>query len=353
MEFTSNDIEVIKERLRQGSKVNDLAELINYIISLQNSKTNTSYKLISSKKLGYYYSGLSKKYIQFEIPKKTGGNRPIAAPDLFLKKVQRRINLILSLSFRPRKAAHGFVEQRNIVSNATIHVGKKFILNIDLKDFFPSIHYGRLKAVLQLKPFELKPEFAQIFANFCCLDSKLPQGAPTSPVLTNIVCQRLDSKLVSFAKEHHCYYTRYADDLTFSSDKIKFEQEFLKKLEEIIISEGFMINDKKTRIQKNTFRQEVTGVIVNKKLNLCREYVRNIRAILNNWEKLGYIKASEKFVTFYGKEKGSIKRKNIPSMENVLRGKILFLSMVRGKDDSLVTKYQNQFNNLLKKRQNE
>lgn len=199
-----------------------------------------------------------------------------------------------------------------------------------------------------LYKFGLKPEFAQIISNFCCYESKLPQGAPTSPIITNIVSQRLDYKFVKLAKEYHCFYTRYADDITFSCDKNRFKEEFLNKLDEVIKSEGFLINEKKSRIQKKVVRQEVTGITVNEKLNLPRSYVRNVRAALHNWEKKGYESANAKFASLYPQEKGFLRNKTIPPMESVLSGKILFLGMVRGKEDALYLKYKNKLEALLK-----
>lgn len=370
MQYSQIEIESLKAKLMQGQSLDDLANLVNYVIELQNQKENTNYKPISAKRLKHYYANINKKYINFEIPKKTGGKRTITAPDKFLKKVQRRINLLLTLFFEPKPAAHGFLENRSIVTNAQIHVGKKYVLNVDLKDFFPSIHFGRIKAVLQLpilgiktNPFQengpinfesflkfgLTPEFAQIIANFCCFESKLPQGAPTSPIVTNIVSQRLDYKLVKLAKEYHCFYTRYADDITFSCDKNRFKEEFMKKLDDIIKSEGFMMNEKKTRIQnKKAVRQEVTGITVNEKPNLQRSYVRKVRAALSNWENYGYEKANAKFASYYPQEKGFLRNKTIPPMEAVLDGKIMFLGMVRGKEDTLYLKYKNKLNELLK-----
>ena len=369
MEYSQIEIENFKLKLMQGRSLDDLADLVNYVIEVQNQKEGTNYKKISAKRLKHYYANVNKKYINFEIPKKTGGKRTITAPDKFLKKIQRRINLLLTLFFEPKPAAHGFLENRSIITNAKIHVGKKYVLNIDLKDFFPSIHFGRIKAVLQLPVFSIKvnqfkqddvinldvlgkfgikPEFAQIIANFCCFESKLPQGAPTSPIITNIVSQRLDYKLVKLAKEYHCFYTRYADDITFSCDKNRFKEEFMTKLDDFIKSEGFVINDKKTRTQKKAVRQEVTGITVNEKLNLQRTYVKKVRAALSNWEKHGYEKANAKFASYYPQEKGFLRNKTIPPMEAVLSGKIMFLGMVRGQEDTLYLKYKNKLSELLK-----
>ncbi len=350
MEFNQLELEEISFKLRQGQTLDDLSDLINYIITLQNLKTGTQYKLISTKKLKYYYSNINKMYINFDIPKKTGGVRTITAPDKFLKKVQRRINLILSLAFQPNPAAHGFIENRSIVTNSEFHVYGDYVLNIDLKDFFPSIHYSRIKAVLTFKPIQLKLDFAHLISNLCCFEGKLPQGAPTSPIITNIVSQRLDKNLMHLAHSNNCFYTRYADDITFSSEKNIFTKEFMIKLDSIVKSEGFIINEKKTRIQDKTVRQVVTGITVNEKLNLPREYVRKIRAILNNWEKDGYEKASATFASFYPQEKGFMRNKTIPKMESVLSGKILFLGMVRGKDDEIFLRYSNKLNELINKK---
>jgi RNA-directed DNA polymerase len=368
MQYSQIEIDNFKQKLQQGQTLDDLVDLVNYVIDVQNKNEGTNYKLISAKRLKHYYANINKKYVSFEIPKKTGGKRTITAPDKFLKKVLRRINLLLTLFFEPKSAAHGFLENRSIVTNAEVHVGKKYVLNVDLKDFFPSIHFGRIKAVLQLPifgvraehlptdgsmsealfKFGLKPEFAQVISNFCCYESKLPQGAPTSPMITNIVSQRLDYKLVKLAKEYHCFYTRYADDITFSCDKNRFNEEFFNKLEDTINAEGFLINEKKSRVQKKAVRQEVTGITVNEKLNLPRSYVRKVRAALHNWERQGYDRANAKFALLYPQEKGFLRNKTIPPMDSVLSGKILFLGMVRGKEDTLYLKYKSKLEELLK-----
>ena len=367
MQLNFEDISTLEKKFESASTLDDFFCLLNDVIDLQNREEGTHYKRFTEKKFKHYYSNLNKKYISFEIPKKTGGERKIDAPDRYLKKIQRRINLLLTLFFHPRKSAHGFVEKKSIVTNSEIHVGQRYLLNIDLKDFFPSVHFGRIHAVLQLrifynkaktpnpeykltdKLFGLHPEIAKIIANFCCFNGKLPQGAPTSPIITNIVSQRLDYKLVRLAKENHYFYTRYADDISFSSRKRGFNMSFMQSLESLIKEEGFDVNHKKTRVQKRTGRQMVTGITVNKKKNLSRDYIRKIRAMLNNWEKMGYKKAHERFASFYPDEKGYIRNRSIPELESVLRGKLMFMGMVRGNDDQIFLKYQNQFNKLSKK----
>jgi RNA-directed DNA polymerase len=346
MEWTKEDQRYIKDCLVKGRDITDLLNLINWVIQRQNQAGNTKYLLISEKSFKFTYAKINSLYGRFEIPKKTGGTREILAPTRQLKKIQRRINLILNSLFIPKNAAHGFVSNRSIVTNAKIHVAKKHVLNIDLKDFFPSTHFGRVRAVLKLQPFEMSDQMAHYIANFCCYQGKLPQGAPTSPTLTNIVCRKLDYKLVEFAKSKFTYYTRYADDMTFSCDKNKFTESFHSELTDIITSEGFVVNDKKTRHQRKYNRQEVTGITVNEKLNVSRNYIRNIRAILSNWEKQGYEKATLKFMEHYPNEKGYSRNKVIPKMENVVHGKIMFLGMVRGKEDKIYKQYLTKYNKL-------
>ena len=349
MNLTNTHIEFIEKSLQNGKSKEDLVSLINFVIKLQNEQLETTYKLVTSKKIGYYLSKRDKKYIHFEIPKKSGGIRKISSPDKFLKKIQRRIVFVLDALYTPKPSANGFVTGRSIVSNAKSHIGRKYVYNIDLKDFFPTIHYGRIKAVLQIAPFKASTEIAHLIAHFSCYKGVLPQGSPLSPILTNIVCQSLDYHLVKLAKHYRCFYSRYADDITFSSNKNLFVKEkFLTELNTIITKQGFRVNEKKTRLQKNTQRQEVTGIIVNKKSNLKRDYVKKVRAMLYNWENKGLEYCQTKLIEKYPKEKGFIRNKVTPPFENVLHGKILFLGMVRGKEDAYFKEFKIKFDKLNK-----
>ncbi len=286
MDFTENQIRKIEILLQDGKSINDLTDLINFVLRCQNEILQTNYTSISSKQLAYYTAKRDEKYIHFKIPKKTGGSRTISTPFPFLKHVQKQFNIILSLFFVPRSSANGFVKKRNILTNAEKHIGKKYVYNIDIQDFFPTVHYGRIKAVFQLDPFYVSLELAHLIAHLTCFKKILPQRAPTSPLLINAVCQSLDRLLVDLAKHYRCYYSRYVDDITFSSNQNKFEKgNFVKDLKEIIQQQGFRINAKKTRLQRSTQPQEVTGVVVNKKLNLTKNYIKKVRAMLNNWKK--------------------------------------------------------------------
>jgi RNA-directed DNA polymerase len=246
------------------------------------------------------------------------------------------------------------------VTNAAMHVGKKYVYNIDIKDFFPSISFFRIWAVLsKVSPFLLDNEVARVIANLCCEDKCLPQGAPTSPMLSNAVCIRLDRKLYFLSKKMSFTYSRYADDITISSNEDIFSPEFRKTIFEIIEEEGFEINLKKERLQRNNVydgdkivreRQEVTGIIVNRKTNVPRSYIKNLRAALHNWDNQGYEKAASRYEYYYKREKGFVRYKGeIPPFENYISGKLEYLGMVRGKDDPTYRLLKVQFDTLCMK----
>ncbi|MBK9457868.1 MAG: RNA-directed DNA polymerase [Sphingobacteriales bacterium] len=249
--------------------------------------------------------------------------RTISALIHILKLLQKCLNVVLNIIFVPHKAANGFVVNhdnkiRNIVTNAQIHTNKPYVYNIDLSDFFTSIAFRRIKTVLQLAPFNLPDDIAFLVANLCSDNGVLPQGAPTSPTLTNAVCQRLDRKLTAFAKTNKIRYTRYADDITFSGYENIFNEEFYNQLKNIVeIEESFKINESKVRLQTRNDRQEVTGLTVNEKVNVEQRYIRSIRAMLHNWQNKGLEYATTKFRECYVKEKGA--KRVIPPFESVLR----------------------------------
>lgn len=244
-------------------------------------------------------------YVRFKIPKKTGGERTISAPMPRLKSAQNWILHNILEKVKLHDAAHGFCTQHSIVSNAKPHLGAEVLVNIDLKDFFPSISYKRIKGLF--KSLGYSELAATIFALICTeptveevsLDNQtyyvatsarhLPQGAPTSPALTNILCRRLDKRLTEAAKELGFTYTRYADDLTFST-KGEFSRNIcniLNKAHDIVKHEGLTVNSEKTRVLRKGRQQEVTGVVVNKKLNISKKTLKKFRATLYQIEKDG------------------------------------------------------------------
>lgn len=244
-------------------------------------------------------------YRRFYIKKKSGGMRTISAPMPKLKKVQHWILHHLLEDVKPHMAAHGFIRQKSIVSNATPHVGADVLVNLDLKDFFPSVDYKRVKGMFCGLGYA--ENIATILALLCTepvtveveLDGRpyfvaqgpriLPQGAPTSPAITNILCRRLDVRLQGLAAKYGFTYTRYADDLSFSARGAATENlpKLLGNIRRVIKDEGFVVHPDKLRIMRKGSRQEVTGVVVNQKPNVCRKKVRNFKALLFQIEKDG------------------------------------------------------------------
>lgn len=239
------------------------------------------------------------KYKAFDIPKRGGGVRAITAPEEELKSLQRRLGSVLQeacldiekLTGRRSSASHGFQPNKSIITNARAHRNKRYVLNIDLQEFFPSITAKRVRGFfIKDKSFSLAPEVATAIAHISCYKDCLPQGAPSSPVISNLIAGILDFHLIKLAKEAGCRYTRYVDDITFSTNKKEFPSSvatlsgdghswILSKLLRGLISKaGFDVNDQKTRMQYRTSRQQVTGLVVNKKVNVPTEYRKLVRA---------------------------------------------------------------------------
>ncbi len=244
-------------------------------------------------------------YVRFRIPKKTGGERLISAPMPRLKKAQGWVLHEILEKLTLHEAAHGFARGRSIVSNARPHVGHALLINVDLKDFFPTVGYPRVKGLFQALGYS--EEVATLLGLLCTepdvqelvLDGRtyyvasgprhLPQGAPTSPAITNLLCRRLDRRLQAMAEELGFVYTRYADDLTFSaaSEDVGQAAEVLRRLHRIVGHEGFIVHPQKTRVLRRGRRQEVTGVVVNHKPGVPRDVLHRFRATLFQIEKDG------------------------------------------------------------------
>jgi RNA-directed DNA polymerase len=245
---------------------------------------------------------------------------------------------------------HGFVADRSIVSNAFAHTRKRHVLNVDLEDFFPSINFGRVRGLF--KKIGVPITAATILAQICCHEGGLPQGAPTSPILSNMVCARLDSKLMQLARTFHCTYTRYVDDITFSRQNGAFPPEIGRtdesgnaivgaELRAIIESNGFRINSDKVWLFKNKHRQTVTGLTVNAKVNVPHRFVRQVRAMIHAWAKYGLEAAGIEHATRFYRRKG--KKGEIPPFDCIIRGKLEFIKMVKGIRDPVYRKLQTQF----------
>ena len=296
------------------------------------------------------------RYVSFKIPKKKKGEfRTIDAPCSELKNIQQALNFVLQEVYNPNAAAMGFVKGKSVVTNAQVHLGQNFVYNIDLKDFFPSITSGRVFKRLLVKPFCLNEKVASLISDLCCYqegDNKvLPQGAPTSPTITNIICEKLDYKLTRLAKAYGLKYTRYADDITFSGMRNVFAEDgkFCMSMRNIIENEeGFIINADKTRLCHRGMRQEVTGISVNSKTNVSRKYIKQLRPLIHNWEVKGYSEAQAIFAKHYAETNTrNLRYKGEHLIENIISGKLMYLKMVKGDNDATYKSLANRFEKLV------
>lgn len=491
MKIDQAQIDQIKTAFEKMQSKEDLLNLLNEAKPLVYGDKAVPFEL---KQLTWYSNPklAQKRYTEFNIKKKSGAPRTIHAPVKGLKALQKTLSFILQCVFEPHQAAMGFVRDKSIVDNAKLHVGSKYVYNIDLKDFFPSVDQARVWKCLQLKPFNLinkenvtdlkikedasfkiiidksengtehkindviikymykgynfpdgfrnlklkaggnilykivknplkdfsgkiiifkrkssfdniieiannsaiednldleielktillkliiyhqknlnekntRIKLANILASLCCTEMEverkneagkwevlkrnvLPQGAPTSPILTNVVCQRLDFILTGVAKRFGLIYSRYADDITFSSmhNVYQSESEFLVELQRVIAEQGFHIKESKTRLQKDGHRKEVTGLLVNEKANVQKRYIKQLRMWLYYWENYGYERAYGFFVKQYLSDKGHVV-KGKPDMVNVIGGKLDYLKMVKGAENELYLKLRGRFDKL-------
>jgi len=242
-------------------------------------------------------------YIHFKMVKKTGGFREISAPKPQLKRLQYWILENILNKVEVSSEAHGFVTNRSIVTNAIPHVGKAVIINCDLENFFPTLNYPRVKGLF--KSLGYSADVATVLAMLTTeaetkemlLDGEklhlytgkryLPQGSPASPMITNLICRKLDKRMKSVAKMFNFTYTRYADDMTFSSSEYTYIHNMMNFIKTVTSEEGFILHPKKTKIIRKGSRQEVTGVVVNEKLSINRKELKKFRALLYQIEQSG------------------------------------------------------------------
>jgi hypothetical protein len=451
MKIEQAHIDQIRTAFNKMQTKRDLLYLLNEVKTLVYGDKAVPFEL---KQLTWYANPKlgKKRYTEFTIKKKSGSKRSIHAPVKGLKSLQKILSFVLQCVYEPHNAAMGFVRNKSILDNAKLHVGNRYVYNIDMKDFFPSVDQARVWKCLQIKPFNLNKEasiepehmkwedfkkeylkteepvtflkgkgrmftntpygtlyvannfdkekdmyillgssslktkagkslegtlwlvnkipdtsrldIANIIASLCCTEMEverknengewekvkrnvLPQGAPTSPVITNIVCQKLDYLLSGVAKRFGLKYSRYADDITFSSmhNVYQPESEFLKELHRIIAEQNFHIKESKTRLQKDGYRKEVTGLLVNEKANVQQRYIKQLRMWLYYWERYGYERASGFILHQYISDKGHVK-KGKPDMANVISGKLEYLKMVKGEDNELYHKLNTRFESL-------
>lgn len=331
----------VKDKYR---KKHNFPEKAERFLKLKNGYQFQSLLKLDPFRLNYHIN--KPIYFSFQIPKKKGGRRIIQAPNEELKQMQQKLNYYLQAVYYAVKPScvHGFVfnpngieAAYNIVSNASPHCNKAIVLNMDLKDFFSTISAKQVKNTLVNSPFDLSEELAITVALLGTFEKKLPTGAPTSPVLSNIVCYHLDRQLEEYCSSCELTYTRYADDLTFSSNS-KIPNRFISELNRIITSFGFELNEHKFRLQSSASKQIVTGLVVNKKVNVDRRYLRRLRAILYSWEKMGVELAAAKHYQL--RDLSSV---DVPRFVRKIAGQIEFVGQVRGINDIIYKKLVGRF----------
>src|SRR5690554_1848151 len=248
MKIEQVHIDQFKAQFAQLQTKEDLANLLS---DAKNILYNEKCKPIPLNALTYYANPdfCKNRYSQFSIGKKTGGERIINAPVKGLKSILQVLNLVLQSIAEPHKAATGFVLNKSIVDNAQKHVNKHYVLNLDLKDFFHSFDRNRVKMGFMYEPFNLNGEkepLAFLLGSLCThpfktdgeIQTILPQGSPTSPTITNILCNKLDRRLNGLSKRFGVFYSRYADDITFSSlHNVYNDKEFNVELQRIIVED--------------------------------------------------------------------------------------------------------------------
>jgi len=212
-------------------------------------------------------------YSKASIPKKSGGVRILHIPTLELKYIQRWILDNILKNMHVSIYAMGFCDNKSIVDNAKLHVAQECVINLDIKDFFPSVSFEKVFRIFVYYGYTKEMSFA--LSKLCTCEGRLPQGSPASPCLSNIACLKLDARLSALAEKYEAKYSRYADDITFSGNR------GIKKINyiatSILADEGFKVNDKKTRMAFPYQRQEVTGLIVNgDKIRVNKHYKKSL-----------------------------------------------------------------------------
>ena len=229
---------------------------------------------INAKTLYAVSNNLGRHYHNAKLPKKSGGYRNLSVPDEVLKSIQKQIAEVLLIHMPVSRYAKAYRFGCSTLRNAKHHVGKQVVLKLDILHFFDSIRYSTVKD--KVFPEEIYAEPLRILLTMLCYHKDaLPQGAPSSPAITNIILYEFDEQVGQWCREKGIAYTRYCDDMTFSGDfdpaeVIRFVRLELKKM-------GFLLNEQKTRIQRPGQQQSVTGIVVNEKLSIPANYRRKLR----------------------------------------------------------------------------
>jgi RNA-directed DNA polymerase len=355
MKLDESLIEKCKRDFRNMQSKKDFVSLLNYVKSTlhMDNEDNDEYPDFKVHHINQYtFSHFGKlRFKKFEIKKKSGGTRIIHAPHKGLKSILKVFNSLLQCVAITSNNSFGFTPNKSIVDNAKIHTNQNYVYNIDLKDFFFSFDQNRVKMMFYNPPYNIKNiRLCSFMATLVThhidenenpklSDAVLTQGSPASPTLTNMLCYRLDNRLLGLSKRFNLNYSRYADDITFSGQtnvfrKVDFQKELLRIIEQ---DQNLTLNPKKTRLQSRGNKQEVTGLTVNTKVNVSQKYIKNMRLHLYLCEKYGCKKAAELV------SKDICEAISGEKLLEIIKGKIDFIGMVKGKETPLVNKLYKRY----------
>lgn len=279
-----SNLSIDKKKVLEQSALNSIKAGVPIILNTYQLSNILGIKWTVLKKV---INNSQKMYYNFNISKRSGGKRMISMPNEVLKEIQSLIKKKILSNIKISDKANGFVENKSIITNAKVHLKQEKILNIDLEDFFPSIHKNRIYYIFK-NICGYSNDVSFCLTNLVTYKNSLPQGAPTSPILSNIVTYMMDIRLEKLSEKMGIRYTRYADDITFSGDKYLINTKLLEYVNNIIEDCGFKINKKKTRFASKGNRQEVTGLIINNDtINVPKSYIRQIRQELYYIDKYG------------------------------------------------------------------
>ncbi|MFN3343721.1 MAG: reverse transcriptase family protein [Flavobacteriales bacterium] len=291
-------------------------------------------------------------YHTFYVSKKDGSRRRIDAPMGETKRIQKRFarNFQDFYGFMASPIAHGFISDNvvtrsygDIYTNARVHAGKKYVWNTDIASFFPSITARMVREALLNYGYTYSEDVAHAIALFCCRNGCLPQGSPASPALSNMVCRHMDQELYELAQLNNISITRYADDITCSSND-GIPHAFKDGLRAVLRSYGFTVQGRKERLQGRGQRQMVTGLVVNEKPNVDRRTIRELRAVLYDWERNGLAAAAAKYKRL---------PMDAPQPEAFflysLLARIGFVRYIRGKEDAIGLRMMEKWRGLVQR----
>ncbi len=362
MPISLNQIKTKAEELNTSEEFK--AEILSYAEKLIDQDLPVIFSLadfagkidLSFKRIKNIAESPDSHYKNYKLRKKQGGYRWINSPDELLKSIQYWIYKFILSQIPSHDSSFGFVPKRSIADNASLHTKQEIILNVDLYRFFDSVTQQRVFGVFKRlgyhpnlafsfaqlltvqhgyqywKEIENEKVFPEKFLN--AKPSCLPQGSPASPAIANIVCYRLDNRFKKLAESLGVNYSRYADDLTFSG-KLK-NIPSLNTIRKIITEEGFFINEKKIKYNRRSYRQEVTGLVVNDGVRVKRKFKQKVRTELHHCIKYG----PENHLEWLQKNKQQEKKANY---RDYLLGKICFIYSI---EKEVGKKYLEMYNQI-------